>query len=249
MTLPLLSYPSVSKNHRVAGFEVSNDENSSMGSYTLLPGMANLDSVVKAAYRQIINEQQMIASNRERFLESQLRTGQITVREFVKGLLLSDTFRRRNYECNNNYRFAQMCIQRILGRDVYDDREKYAWSIVLATKGLEGFVDALLNSDEYLENFGDDTVPYQRRRILPQRTAGEVTFAHMPRYGTDHLAQLQAIGNDFSADRAGAFGFSGDGMPSEEIRKVGAIITYACALILSSALVGVILSWFGWIKL
>lgn len=29
-----------------------------------------------------------------------------------------------------------MCIQRVLGRDVYNDREKLAWSIVLATKGL-----------------------------------------------------------------------------------------------------------------
>ena len=60
-----------------------------------------------------------------------------------------------------------------------------SWSIVLATKGLQGFVDELLNSDEYLTNFGDSIVPYQRRRILPQRSQGEVTFAHMARYGED----------------------------------------------------------------
>lgn len=39
-------------------------------------------------------------------------------------------------------------------------------------------------------NFGDNTVPYQRRRILPQRTQGEVTFAHMARYGTDYRDKL-----------------------------------------------------------
>jgi phycobilisome rod-core linker protein len=54
-----------------------------------------------------------------------------------------------------------MCIQRLLGRDVYNEREKIAWSIVLATKGLKGFIDDLLDSPEYLANFGYDTVPYQ----------------------------------------------------------------------------------------
>ena len=75
---------------------------------------------------------------------------------------------------------------------MYGDREKLAWSIVLATKGLQGFVDELLNSEEYLNNFGEDTVPFQRRRILPQRPEGEVTFEHMARYGTDYRDRLPA---------------------------------------------------------
>jgi phycobilisome rod-core linker protein len=108
--------------------------------------------------------------------------------------VLSDTFRQRNYDPNNNYRFVQMCVQRLFGRDVYSDREKIAWSIVLATKGLQGFVDDLLNREEYLANFGYDTVPYQRRRILPQRSQGELPFARMPRYGADYRTQLEALG-------------------------------------------------------
>jgi phycobilisome rod-core linker protein len=52
-------------------------------------------------------------------------------------------------------------------------------------------VDTLLNSDEYLENFGFDTVPYQRRRILPQRSGGETPFnLKTPRYGEYHRGQL-----------------------------------------------------------
>jgi phycobilisome rod-core linker protein len=89
---------------------------------------------------------------------------------------------------------AKKLLGRFLGRDVYSDREKIAWSIVLATKGLQGFVNDLLNSEEYLANFGEDTVPYQRRRILPQRSQGELPFARMPRYGADHRAQLEALG-------------------------------------------------------
>jgi len=87
-----------------------------------------------------------------------------------------------------------MCIQRLLGREAYSEQEKIAWSIVIATKGLPGFIDALLNSQEYLENFGYDTVPYQRRRIPPQQVNGQLPFARMPRYGADHRQQLEAIG-------------------------------------------------------
>ena len=143
-----------------------------------------------AAYRQIFNEQQTLDSYRQRFLESQLRAGQITVRDFIRGLVMSDSFRRLTYDSNNNYRFAEICIQRLLGRNVYSDREKLAWSIVLATKGLLGFIDDLLNTEEYLTNFGYDTVPYQRRRILPQHAQGELPFARMARYGVEYRNKL-----------------------------------------------------------
>jgi phycobilisome rod-core linker protein len=86
----------------------------------------------------------------------------------------------------SHIRFVQICVQRILGRNVYSDREKMAWSIVLATKGIKGFIDALLNSDEYQDNFGDNIVPYQRRRILPQRSKGELPFSQMARYDEYH---------------------------------------------------------------
>lgn len=122
-------------------------------------------------------------SDRETFLESQLRDGQITVRDFIRGLMLSSTFRNSFYEKNSNYRFVEQCIQRALGRDPYNEREKIAWSIKIATLGYEGFIDALLDSDEYMENFGYDVVPFQRRRILAGRQEGERPFnIKSPRY-------------------------------------------------------------------
>jgi phycobilisome rod-core linker protein len=194
MNLPLLNYFPKSQNQRVANYEIPGDEQPRIYSTENLPSAIEIDELIKGAYRQIYNEQQFLASNRQKALESQLKFGQITVKDFIRGLLLSETFRRRNYEPNNNYRFVQMCVQRILGRDVYSDREKFAWSIVLATKGLRGFVDELLNSEEYISNFGYDTVPYQRRRILPQRSQGDLPFARMPRYGEDYRKQLEAMG-------------------------------------------------------
>ncbi|MEO0648795.1 MAG: phycobilisome rod-core linker polypeptide [Cyanobacteria bacterium J06650_10] len=246
MSLPLLSYPVSSQNQRVQGFEVPGDEQPYQHSTSLMLSGQELDALVLAAYRRIFNEQQILVSTRERFLESQLFANQITVRDFIKGLLLSDTFRRRNYECNNNYRFVQMCIQRVLGRDVYDNREKLAWSTVLATKGLDGFISDLLDSAEYLENFGLDTVPYQRRRILVQHPTGELPFERMPRYGADHLAKLEALGNDFSSDRellGAAY------LPPNVVLQIAGLLTKAGAVTLAAVAIAVIFSWFGWISL
>ncbi|MHC5831399.1 MAG: phycobilisome rod-core linker polypeptide, partial [Nostoc sp.] len=104
---------------------------------------------------------------------------------------LSDTFKRSFYDLNNNYRFVEQVIQRVLGRDPYNEREKIAWSIVVATKGIVGLVDEVLNTEEYLSNFGYSTVPYQRRRILPSQSAGELPFnIKSPRYEDYHRAKL-----------------------------------------------------------
>ena len=194
MSIPLLEYAPISRNHRVIGYEIPGEEQPKIYNSENLLSNAEMDELIEAAYLQVFHEQQMLRSNRQRELESQLRSGQITVRDFIQGLVISEPFKRRNYEVNNNYRFVQMCVQRLLGRDIYQEREKLAWSIILATSGLEGFVNALLDSEEYMDNFGYDTVPYQRRRILPQRASGELPFARMPRYGDAHRAVLEEMG-------------------------------------------------------
>ena len=247
MTLPLLEYPSTSRNYRVSSFEVQGDHSPRIFSVETDLSSTDFDSLIQAAYRQIFNEQHFTASTRLKALESQLRNGQITVRDFIRELLVSAHFRVRNYDTNNNYRFVQMCFQRVLGRDVENDREKMAWSIVLATQGLEGFANELVNSDEYLDNFGFQTVPFQRRRSIAQRAIGEVSFEHMARYDANHLAQLKALGNDFSG---GSGGFTvGGGLPPEGARKVGAVLTYAGATLLGLGATAVFLSWIGLIRI
>jgi phycobilisome rod-core linker protein len=171
--LPLLEYKPVTQNQRVEGYEIPGDEQVNYSMDTM-SSQSDVDAVIAAAYRQIFFY--AFESDRERFLESQLRFGQITVRDFIRGLLLSDTFYNNFFIKNSNYRIVEQCAQRILGRDVYGEQEKIAWSIVIATKGFKGFVDALLDSPEYMENFGDNKVPSQRRRTLPSRSIGEVPF-------------------------------------------------------------------------
>lgn len=202
MSLSLLSYPLSSQNQRVNGYEIPGDEQPRIYTTSNLPKGSDIDEIIWACYRQIFNEQQIIKHHRQTALESQLSSGQITVKEFIRGLLLADSFRRLNYESNNNYRFVEICIQRVLGRNVYNNQEKLSWSIVLATKGLKGFIDELLNSDEYIDNFGYDTVPYQRRRILPQQHIGELPFDRVIRHDNYHMNKQRFVGlvSDNSAD-------------------------------------------------
>lgn len=181
MALPLLNYPPKSQNQRVEGYTVQGDDQPMIYSAEALLEYSEMTDLINAAYRQIFFH--CFESDREVFLESQLRNSQITVRDFIRGLLLSDTFMRGYYERNSNYRFVEQVIQRALGRDPYNEREKIAWSIKIGTKGVNGFVDELLDSDEYMENFGYDIVPYYRRRVLPGREEGQRPFdIKSPRY-------------------------------------------------------------------
>jgi phycobilisome rod-core linker protein len=188
MSIPLLEYAPSSQNTRVRGYEVPGDEQPRIFSTDNLLSPGEIDNTIEAAYRQIFFH--AFASDREKFLESQLRNGQITVRDFIRGLCLSNTFTNSFYNLNSNYRFVTHCIQKVLGRDVYSEAEKIAWSIVIATKGRAGFINDLLNSDEYLENFGDNIVPFQRRRVLPSGASKLPFNIQSPRYDAYHRRKL-----------------------------------------------------------
>lgn len=188
MAIPLLSYAPSSQNQRVAGYEVNGDEQPRIYSTDNILSSSDMDDLIAAAYRQIFFH--AFAADRERFLESQLRNGQITVRDFVRGLCLSNTFTNSFYNLNSNYRFVEHCLNKVLGRAPYSEREKIAWSIVIATKGRAGFINALLDSDEYLENFGENTVPYQRRRTLPSGATETPFNIQNPRYDEYYRAKL-----------------------------------------------------------
>jgi len=181
VALPLLNYALETQNSRVKGHGGADDDQARIFSTQQVLSNSDTTALIEAAYRQIFFH--AFKCNRDAFLESQLRNNQITVRDFIRGLLLSDTFRSSFYRFNSNYQVVSQMVQRVLGRDVHGQAETIAWSIVVCSKGLVGFVDALLDSKEYIDNFGYDTVPYQRRRVLPGRELGETPFnIKSPRY-------------------------------------------------------------------
>ena len=179
MSIPLLQYKPSSQNQRVAGYEVANED--TPRTYRLENSGSDggeVQELIWAAYRQIFSEHETLKFHRQKNLESQLKNRAITVRDFIRGLAKSEAFRRLVVETNSNYRIVEVCLKRLLGRTSYNKDEEIAWSIKIATLGWGGFVDALLDSEEYQTNFGENTVPYQRRRFK-DRPFNLVT----PRYG------------------------------------------------------------------
>lgn len=203
MPLPLLETKPLTQNARVNSFAIGTDETPRRAPEGVRSSPESLDELIERAYRQIFFHAFKV--DREPVLESQLRNGSINTRDFVRGLLLSRKFRDGFYRVNNNYRLVEQIIGRVLGRDVHGDQERIAWSIVIADQGLEGFIDALLESPEYLENFGYDEVPYQRSRVLPGHAKGNLPFNQKaPRY--------DAYWRDMSAKRAPADPYGGGSM-------------------------------------
>ena len=138
--------------------------------------------LIEKCYRQIFFHS--MNSDRDLFLESQFKSGSIETRDFIRGLLLSDRFYRGYVACNNNDRLVEQVIGRVLGRPIYSIRERLAWSILIAERGFNYFVDSILDSDEYMQRFGYDDVPRQVNRTLPGKAIGEIPiYQRLPRYG------------------------------------------------------------------
>lgn len=165
MSIPLLQVTPKTQNQRVEGFEVLDEDD--LKQYRLVDATSETDieALIWAAYRQIFSEHLILDSYRQPHLESQLRNRNISVREFIRGLGKTDTYRELVADTNSNYRLVDITFKRFLGRASYGKNEQIAWSIVIATQGLHGFIDSVVDSEEYRCNFGDDLVPYQRRRM------------------------------------------------------------------------------------
>lgn len=165
MAIPLLSYSPSSQNQRVAGYEVPGEDTPYVYRLEDCPDQTAIQELIWAAYRQVFSEHVILRTSRQENLESQLKNRAITVRDFVRGLAKSETFRSLVIETNSNYRVVEITLKRLLGRAPYNKDEELAWSIKIATLGWDRFVDTLVDSDEYEQAFGDNTVPYQRRRF------------------------------------------------------------------------------------
>ena len=174
MALPLLKYAPTTQNSRVDGLRVGSDEDPKAVAMDKAMDREDQNFVIEAAYRQIFFHAFKV--DRDLTLESQVRNGQITVRDFIRSLCLSDTFNRSFYTLNSNYKVARHLVEKLLGRQTHGKAEEIAWSAVLMTRGVKGMVDDILDSEEYLNAFGYDTVPYHRNRVVGSRDLGETPF-------------------------------------------------------------------------
>jgi phycobilisome core-membrane linker protein len=128
-----------------------------------------LKQVVGAAYRQIFERDiaPYIIKNEFSVLETKLSNRDITLKEFIEGLGCSSLYIREFYTPYPNTKVIELGTKHFLGRAPLDQAEIRKYNQILATQGLKAFISAMLNTVEYNEAFGEDTVPYNRYLTLP----------------------------------------------------------------------------------
>jgi phycobilisome core-membrane linker protein len=129
-----------------------------------------VQTAISAAYRQIFERDiaPYVASSREfKVLESRLSNGEISMKEFIEGLGSSSLYLKEFYTPYPNTKVIELGTKHFLGRAPQDQGEIRKYNLILATKGIKAFISEMLNTVEYQNLFGEDTVPYRRFPTLP----------------------------------------------------------------------------------
>jgi phycobilisome core-membrane linker protein len=126
-------------------------------------------TVISAAYRQIFERDiaPYITTNEFTALESKLGNGEITVKEFIEGLGCSSLYLKEFYTPYPNTKVIELGTKHFLGRAPLDQMEIRKYNQILAGQGIRAFIRSMVSSAEYLQAFGEDTVPYNRFLTLP----------------------------------------------------------------------------------
>lgn len=141
----------------------------------------DVETIVRAVYRQILGNAYVMESERLSVPESQLKRGEISVREFVRRVAKSDLYRSRFFDNCPRYRAIELNFKHFLGRAPESYAEMSAHSAILDREGFDGEIDSYLDSDEYQAEYGEDTVPFYR---------GYKTQTGKSMVGFPHLFQL-----------------------------------------------------------
>ena len=155
------------------------------------PSSQDLDTVIQAVYRQVMGNAYVMESERLVGPESQLRTGNSSVREFVRQVAKSDLYRSRFFDNCYRYRAIELNFKHLLGRAPQSFDEMKQHSHILDTQGFDVDIDSYLDSDEYQDAFGEYIVPYYR---------GHQTQAGQTMLGYTNLPQLYRSAS--SSDKA-----------------------------------------------
>jgi len=139
---------------------------------------SQLQEALESVYKQLLNRVPF-AAERLGDAESQFRNQQLTVAELVSQIAGNDLFQQRLNRMAP-LRAASAAYLALLGRAA-QPQEVSRFLASRAKGGQQSAIDALLNSQEYADTFGQDTVPYLR---------GLASAAGIPLVTVNRTAQL-----------------------------------------------------------
>jgi phycobilisome core-membrane linker protein len=122
---------------------------------------SSTQAVIRACYLQVFGRA-VYEGQRQKVAEIKLENGEIPVREFVRSLAKSELFRKMYWTSLYVCKAIEYIHRRLLGRPTYGRQENNKYFDICAKKGFYALVDAIIDSPEYSQTFGEDTVPYER---------------------------------------------------------------------------------------
>jgi phycobilisome core-membrane linker protein len=140
---------------------------------------AGTQAVIRAVYVQVLGTPGYEGES-NKVEEIKLENGDISLREFVRQVARSSAFRRRYWSGLYITKAIEVIHRRLLGRPTFGRWEIDAYFDTAARRGFYGVVDAIINSAEYNETFGEDTVPYERFVTPADRNARRVPGLRRP---------------------------------------------------------------------
>jgi hypothetical protein len=116
--------------------------------------------LIRAVYKQVLGNQYVMESERLNQAESLFRNNYLSVREFVRTVAKSGLYRSKFFENCNPYHFIELNHKHLLGRAPHNKAEMLHHFTLLQEQGVDAEIDSYLDSAEYQDRFGEETVPY-----------------------------------------------------------------------------------------
>ncbi|MEA5568720.1 phycobilisome rod-core linker polypeptide [Anabaena sp. UHCC 0399] len=163
----------------------------------------NLQTIIRAVYRQVLGNAHIFDSQLLTSAESQLRNGDITVAGFVRSVAQSDLYRSLFFETSSPYRFVELNFKHLLGRAPQDQTEIAEHVQIYNTQGYEAEINSYLDSDEYILNFGENIVPSargNRTQVGVKNVGFNRTFALMRGFAANDVGKSAKLISDIGGN-------------------------------------------------
>lgn len=138
----------------------------------------DLQIAIRAVYKQVLGNAHVLEGQGLTAAESSLRNGDITVRGFVRAVAQSDLYQSRFFNSSSAYRFIELNCKHLLGRAPLDQAEISEHVQTYNSNGYETEINSYIDSEEYINSFGENIVPYPRS-IRSQTGVKNVGFNRM----------------------------------------------------------------------
>ena len=190
----------------------------------------DLQFVIRAVYKQVLGNAHVLESERLSEAESQLRNGDINVRGFVSMVAKSDLYKSLFFNSSSQYRFIELNCKHLLGRAPLDQAEISAHVQTYSADGYDADIDSYIDSDEYNDAFGENTVPYARTATTEpgvKNVGFNRTFALYRGYATSDSSNSSALVSDLAGNKATAIkpAVAGGGTPDNTSKRFRISVT------------------------